>query len=304
MWQQKLKRLSLYLLLFIFSLNAVLQPKKVDFKFFRGKKELLRVVFLDVGQGDAALITTPGGKVILVDGGNGRSRYSSYDAGARVILPYLKLRGIKKIDVMIASHPHADHIGGLIAVLKALPVGKVYDVGIDYPSPVYEAFLKAIDENGAEYNLLKADDNLVFDTYVKVEVFGPQRKYRNVNDNSITFKLTYKTISFLFTGDIERHAEEDIVYKYGPQIQSFVIKVPHHGSTTSILPDFLDLVSPTYAVISVGRRNKFGHPHQKTLDEYLDRNVIIYRTDYQGNVEFRTDGVHYAIKTYKLRFNR
>lgn len=295
-----IKKSTLFLILVLFLFSGRVRPQKISFKYFRGKKNILRVVFLDVGQGDACLITTPSGKNILVDGGLGRSRFSAYDAGYRVVVPYLHKRNIKRIDIMIASHPHADHIGGLIAVLKSMPVGKVYDVAINYPSPVYESFLKTIDVKKVEYHKIRAGDKLFFDTYVKISVFGPQRVYKKVNNNSVTFKLTYKSISFLFTGDIENQAERDIVFKYGSKIKSFVIKVPHHGSRTSINPEFLNAVDPKYAVISVGRNNRYGLPNQKALNAYMDRNVIVYRTDYQGNVEFKTDGIHYAVKTYKL----
>jgi len=114
--------------------------------------------------------------------------------------------------------------------------------------------------------------------------------------------MTYKAMSFLFTGDIEREAENDILYRAGNSIQSFFIKVPHHGSRTSIVPEFLDAVNPTYAVISVGRNNSFGHPNARMLEAYADRNVMIFRTDYQGNIDVKTDGVHYGIKTFPLRY--
>ncbi|MCD6413055.1 MAG: MBL fold metallo-hydrolase [Elusimicrobia bacterium] len=265
-----------------------------------GKRRLLRVTFVDVGQGDCEFIRTPGGKTILVDAGPGATEYDNFDAGKKIVVPYLKSLKVKKIDYVVMSHAHNDHIGGLRAVLKNFPVGNFVDPGFDYPSWVYEDILKLVDKKKIKYVEAHAGDVFKWDKYCRIEVFNPPEKYfrggSEANENSIILKLTYKKVSFLFTGDAERKAERFVVKHFKDELMCTFLKVAHHGSATSTSQEFLDWSQPLVAVIEVGQGNRWGHPKREVLKRLKEYGCQIYRTDRNGFVEVITDG-----KKYKLR---
>ncbi len=269
------------------------------------KKNILSVTFIDVGQGDSILIETPGGKNILIDAGNGSTEWSSFDAGGSIVVPYLKKHGIKKIDYMIMSHPHNDHIGGLPAVLNALPVGTFVDPGFQYNSWVYENLLELVEEKECKYVEARAGDKIKIDKYCHFKVFNPPpNKYfrggSEPNENSLVLKLVYKDISFLFTGDCEKQSERYMVKRFKKDLLSTVLKVSHHGSTSSSTQAFMDWTQPLFAVICVGERNRFGHPKKATLKRLADYGCKIFRTDRDGSIRITTDGKRYKTELIKI----
>ncbi|MBU1078182.1 MAG: MBL fold metallo-hydrolase [Spirochaetes bacterium] len=284
-------------ILFQVPLHAELKGK-VDLK-----KPLLKVVFLDVWQGDSILLIFPNKKSMLIDGGSGGNKYSRFDAGRMVINPYLKKNHISSIHDLVMTHPHSDHIGGLVEVLKAKKIDNVFDCGMSYTTELYLDCLTLIDKKKINYNIPSRGDKIKVDPLVDIKVLHPGKDWSysdNPNNNSIVIKVKYKKVSFLFTGDIEEEVEYNILDS-GEDLSATVLKVPHHGSDTSSSDAFLSAVDPETAVIMVGKNNKFGHPTPSILASYEDRNIKLFRTDYDGDVTFITDGSHYEVKSLKRR---
>jgi len=254
------------------------------------------VYFLDVGQGDAVFIKTPSGKNILIDGGPAES---AFDAGKEIIIPFLKRQNVRKIDVIVATHPHGDHIGGLVSVLKDIPVGEVLDTGFVYPSPYYERFMRVINSKKIKYKIVQKDDKLNWDSALSVKVLSPRRNnlYEDPNNNSIVIRMVYNDISFLLTGDMEDIAEYDVVSNYRKdELSAIIMKVAHHGSTTSSTDIFLETVQPEVAIICVGRLNRFHLPRKSILKRYEDYGIELHRTDKEGTIFISTDGETYALQ--------
>ncbi|MEA2082542.1 MAG: MBL fold metallo-hydrolase [Elusimicrobiota bacterium] len=270
------------------------------------KKNILSVTFIDVGQGDSILIETPGGKNILIDAGNGATEWSSFDAGKSIVVPLLKKMGVKKLDYMIMSHAHNDHIGGLPAVLKAMPVDTFVDPGFQYNSWVYENLLELVEEKECKYVEAHAGDKIKIGKHCYFKVFNPppNRYFRGgsePNENSLVLKLVYKDVSFLFTGDCEKKAERYIVKRFKKDLLCTVLKVAHHGSTSSTTQAFMDWAQPLFAVICVGTRNRFGHPKKATLKRLTDYGCKTFRTDRDGSIRITTDGKRYKTELLKIK---
>ncbi|MFA6422705.1 MAG: MBL fold metallo-hydrolase [Candidatus Buchananbacteria bacterium] len=243
----------------------------------------LKIIFFDVGQGDSSLIFTPAGKKILVDGGPDNAIVQKLGE----VLPFYD----KKIDAIILSHPHADHVGGLPEVLKRYEVGKIYMTGVLHTAPDYLEFLNLIKEKNIPVEKIssvhdeKIENNLDFKyLYPDKDLAG--QKMENLNNSSIVFKLIYVSTTALFMSDFEN--EEIFVSSSG--VKSDILKVGHHGSTNANDKIFLKVVSPIYVVIQVGLNNSFGHPHFKTLYYLKQLGVKLFRTDQDGDVEFISDG--------------
>jgi len=262
---------------------------------FASQDKLLKVTFLDVGQGDAAFIQFPDKRNMLIDGGDGR-----FD-----ILPsYLWDEGIRRIDYLVLTHPHADHVTGLINVLSSFKVGEVWDSGQEFTSAEYEKFLRIIDDKKISYKIVRAGERLFIAPGIGIDILHPQEKFlkgggSEPNNNSIVIRFFYKRVAFLFTGDIEEEAEEFLESKYGSQLHSTILKVPHQGSKTSSTLKFLEKVSPECAIISVSARNTFGHPNPEVLKRYQNLGIRVYRTDKEGAVIVTTDGEDYWIRTMR-----
>jgi competence protein ComEC len=260
----------------------------------------LEITILDVGQGDAIFIVCPNGKKILIDGGH---RTPSYDAGTRVVVPFLRSKGYHHIDTMIISHPHADHYGGLISVLDAVTVGEIVTSGRTSNSNSYKAWRKAIVQHGVRYRSVTTGDTLRGLGHVQGVILNPTRSMMeqkdriHTNDVSVVTRLTYGTFSALFTGDIEQDAEEAMLSRH-LTIKSTIIKAPHHGSETSSSLLFLRAVDPEAAVISVGQRNKFRHPSKQVLERYDQLGTAVYRTDAGGAIIIRSDGQTWQIHPF------
>jgi beta-lactamase superfamily II metal-dependent hydrolase len=256
--------------------------------------DVLTVAFLDIGQGDAILIRSPGGMTMLIDGGN------SDKDGREVILPKLREWGADRLDVMVATHPDADHIGGLPFVLENFEVGSVALTGQVHTTQVYERFLTDIRDLQVSAIPVRTGTIIPFDSAVSVEVLGPDDRFVQVqgdnNNASIVIRLTYGQASFMLTGDAE-DAEETAILAGGADLRSAVLKVGHHGSRSSTGEAFLSAVEPQIGVISAGEDNRYGHPHQDVLDRLSQHGVTIYRTDLSGTITITTDGSTISVET-------
>lgn len=245
----------------------------------------VKIEFLDIGQGDASLIYTKD-EVIMIDTGDVDERDR--------LEKLLKERNISTIDKLIITHPHADHIGGAYVVFKNVNVKEVYDNGDATTSKTYQTYLKNIKQKNIAYHQLKAGDTVDFGDGVSFKVFSPTEKMikndDDLNNNSIVGQLRYKDFTILFTGDSERDAEQNMVKSYGNELQSDVLKSPHHGSRTSSSDDYLKTVKAKDVIISLAADNEYGHPHKQTLDRYKKYNMNVYRTDQDGTITITTDG--------------
>lgn len=249
----------------------------------------LSVYFLNVGQGDSSLIIF-GDKTILIDAGE-------EDMGDCVVND-LKELGVTRIDLLVATHPHSDHIGGMLKVLDNFAVRQVLDSGMPHTSALYERFLEKIDKKNIPYKVAVQGDTIDIDPALRIVVLSPPEKRfgDDLNTNSIVLRISYGTINFLFTGDAGGEAETALV-KSGYAIESRILKVGHHGSLHSSSPAFIAGVAPEVAIISLGQDNPYGHPHKQAVDTLNDAGVTVYRTDRNGTILVRSDGTSYTVKT-------
>ena len=258
----------------------------------RRTRDDLCVTFLDVGQGDAALVEGPRGFVALVDGGG---RYDdSFDTGARIVEPVLRARGIAKLDLVILSHPHPDHMNGLLRILKRFPVGALWTSGDDGNNPVYRTLLALAHEHHVSTPLPTelARDGLT------VSPLGPRLDGcigvppgLGTNDASLVVRLTYAGQRILLAGDIGEEGEAELLdgRTAGTDLDCDVLKMPHHGSRHASGEAFLDAVSPRLAVASAGKFNRFGLPSPAALERYARRGISVLRTDRDGAVGIVVD---------------
>ena len=249
----------------------------------------IAVHFIDVGQGDATLIEAQG-RFMLIDGGE--------RGNEQTIINYLQNLGVRRIDYVIASHPHSDHIGGLAhGVIDAFPIGTIIAPRFspeNVPTTrVYERFLEAVAravEQGTQARYSAVGETIALGN-AQVTILGPLREYPGINNNSIILRLDYGETSALFTGDAERTAERELADTYGHRLRVCVLHAGHHGSNTSSNAEFLYYVAPRYVVIPVGVYNSFGHPDPRAMERIRATNAIIYRTDIDGTVVMRSDGL-------------
>ncbi|MEK8199621.1 MBL fold metallo-hydrolase [Lysinibacillus sp. FSL M8-0134] len=244
----------------------------------------MRVHFIDVGQGDSILIESPNGKTMLVDGG-------VKGAGPQVV-SYLREIGVSKLDIVVATHPDADHIGGLIPVLNSLTIEQFYDSGKVHTSQTFEEMLTLIDEKNIPYDVPTPGDNIKFDEDVTVKVLNANEQASDNNDASIVLKIVYGNVSFLLTGDAGIALEKEMM-QY--DVSATVLKAGHHGSNTSSSEDFIRAVKPEVTILSYGKDNKYGHPHAEVVDRLKEIGSKIYATADIGTITVTTDGVNYAV---------
>lgn len=262
----------------------------------------LRVSILDVEQGDSALIDFPDGQVMLIDAGGFVG--SKVDPGVRVVLPLLRARRRTSIDVVVLSHPHPDHFGGLGAVVGKVPVGEFWDTGqgqSEGAGPVYADLLSTLKKKGVPIRGPKELCGTRRFGGAWLDIVGPCPGVvpgRNANDNSWVFRVRFGERAALFTGDAEREQEHELLERSRALLDADLLKVGHHGSRTSTTPEFLEAVSPELATLSCGARNRYGHPHQVTLDTLREHGVHALRLDFTGNVEWTTDGQHVELTTF------
>jgi len=262
----------------------------------QNQRQNLVVDFLDVGQGDAILIKTPYEQNILIDGGPNNAVLAKLGQH----LAFFD----KNIDLVVLTHPHVDHVTGLVEVLRRYKVKKVLMAQVLDRSPPYLAFLAEMEKQKIELEKADGPKDIVLGQDLDLKILYPfddisQKNFDNLNDSSIVAKLIYKNKSFLFTGDAGLPIEQDLLNNK-VDVSANVLKVGHHGSKYSTSQEFLDAINPQYAVIEVGQDNSYGHPHLVTLNRLAQKGIQILRTDLQGDVEIISDGNNLIIKPERL----
>jgi len=257
----------------------------------------LKVTMIDVGQGDAFLVEFPGCRKMLIDGGGLPG--SLFDVGERVVSPFLWAKGIKRIDILVLTHPHPDHLGGLSAVARNFAIGEFWDAGPQPDDPVLASFLRTLPP-GVPRRLVRrgyryqAGETLV--EAVHPATPGSSRLDAAVNDGSLVLRVSLGETAFLFAGDIGAAAEREILAS-GLDVRSQVLKSPHHGSATSSSEAFVEAVRPALVLISVGQGNRYGFPAPSALERYGRLGARVCRTDLHGAVEISADGRLLRVRT-------
>jgi len=295
----KIKRQKLVFLLCFLAFLAVL----ISYPFPSTSKNL-KVTFIDVGQGDSILVEFPGRKKMLIDGGGLPG--GTFDIGKSVVSPFLWNKGIKKIDYLVLTHAHPDHLNGLKAISRNFKIGEYWEAFSPSEIEPYAEFRKLLSSSVPCKRMFRGDSHQ--EKMVRIEVLHPERGEPQVstihNDHSLVLRLSYEQTSILLTGDIETDAERKIL-ENSLEIQSMVLKSPHHGSRSSSSKAFLDRVYPYIVVISVGAGNRYGFPNQEVLDRYKKIGAKVYRTDFHGAVEISLGGRKISVRTAsETEYNR
>lgn len=257
--------------------------------YYQNFDNKLKIYVLDVGQGDSILIKTPNKQNILIDGGPDN----------KVLAQLGKQMSFyeRNIDILILTHPHSDHVVGLNEILKRYQIKSIYITGVIHTSPDYLEFLKLIKEK----NIVFVDQkfNIDLGEELALNVLYPfydfkNKKVENLNNTSIVCQLEYKDFKTLLMGDAEIEVEEDLI-RNNIDLESDILKIGHHGSSTSSSQEFLETVNPKIAVISVGQDNKFNHPSLRTINRLKKMGIEIFRTDYLGTIIIKSDGKDFEI---------
>lgn len=241
----------------------------------------LEVHYIDVGQGDSELIILPNNKIMLIDTGDPNHG----------VPEYIKSLGIDTIDYLVFTHPHQDHIGDGVAVINQFNIGEIYMPRKSHNSDTFENLLLAIQNKGLQINTAKAGVNILNEGNLSIDILGPSREFQELNNVSAIIKITYGDNKFLFTGDAEIEALESV----SGDLSADVYKVGHHGSNTSTTEHFLEKISPKHAVISCGKDNQYGHPHNEVLTLLNNSSIKTYRTDEVGTIIIKSDGSNLTV---------
>jgi competence protein ComEC len=260
----------------------------------------LRVDILDVGQGDAALVTMPDGTMLLVDGGGRPSFATATDTARRigetVVSEYLWWRGLSEIDYVLATHADADHIDGLNDVLKNFTVRAALVGRAPANDPEFAKFAQTIAETRTHLEIIHAGDVIRFGEVEVTVLWPPPDGMGSDNNDSVVLRLRFGERSILLTGDIEKAAEQSLLTS--TQLKTDVVKVPHHGSKTSSTADFVHATKPAFAIISVGRNSMFGHPHKDVVDRWQANGATVLTTGNSGTITVTTNGHDLWLKTF------
>lgn len=271
--------LPILILLFLFSFTASLFAQ-----------DTVSIYFLDVGQGDSSIIISPDDRVVMIDSGPNES----------LILRYLQNLGISHIDLLIATHAHADHITGMDKIIAKYKPKAFIEPGIPHTTATYQRMITAIDKyNINYYEGISRKINLDSLTFTILPPANPLIRDSELNNNSVVLRLDFKNFSCLFTGDIEKKREGQLLIKSRNSLNVDILKVAHHGSSSSSSSLFVKSVKPKISIISCGEGNQYGHPHQETLTLLQNLGIEIYRTDLNGTILVETDGIDYQVFTEK-----
>lgn len=273
--------LLIFMLFSFIGCNKIQENKNVDSAIESVEGKLI-VSYIDVGQADSIFIESDN-KSVLIDAGTN-------ETGENVV-KFLNEKNIKHIDYVIATHPHEDHIGGMAEVIKNFEIGNFYSPKVISNTKTYERMVKELKNQNLKINILKGGVEPGIDIPgVKVEVLSPNKdEYENLNNYSPIIKITFGKNTFLFTGDAEKEIERELL-ENNLDLKADVLKVGHHGSSTSTTKDFLNAVNPSYAVISVGKDNKYKHPSKGTIKTLESKKINMLRTDIEGTIVLESDG--------------
>ena len=254
----------------------------------------LEVHVIDVGQADATLLRTDE-ETMLIDSGDWR------DDG-ETVLEYLDARGVDRIDHLVSTHGHADHVGGHEAIIDHYEteregVGAVYDSGVTHTSRTYERYLDAVERHDVTLFEVRSGDEIPFDGSAATVLSPSAPVGDDLHDNGVSVSVAVGETSFLFTGDAEREAESRLVEAHGDRLDVDVYQAGHHGSNTSSGPAFLDAVDPAVAVVSSGYDSQFGHPHDEPLERFAERDIRTVWTGVHGSIVFESDGERIVVRT-------
>lgn len=265
-------------------------------KTLNESQNIFKAVFLDVKQGDSLIMISPDGRVALLDAGNRKNKYHHFDAGDTVILPFLKRWHIHELDYIILTHDDIDHIGGVLSVLKKIKVHRLYMNITDHLTQTSQQIIHLCQIKKIPIDPLTEEDFLTLGKDVYIQVLSPEknRKYKKDNNQSIVLRASYKNTDILLTADIEGELEHHLMSRYS-MLESEVLKIPHHGSKTSSLKPFLQKVNSDLCVISVGKKNSYGHPSQEVLNKIKNLDVDLYQTSIQGHIALLTDGFNIQV---------
>lgn len=264
-------------------LNKTTNDKKTSNNIITDSQ--LEIYFFDVGQADSILIKE-NDYTMLIDGGN--------QSDGKNLVKYLEEDlNINDIDILVGTHPHEDHIGGLTDIINSLEIGKIYLPNATTTTKIFEKLLDTIEENNYKITIPKINEEFNLNN-MNFKVIYTGTDESDLNNTSIVLKLKYGKTSYLFTGDATKTTEEKILDK---DITSDVLKIGHHGSSYSTTEEFLNKVNPKYAIIQVGTNNKYNHPSKQTLDKLNEKNIKIYRTDENGTIKLTSDGKNINIET-------
>lgn len=256
--------------------------------YINTNNNLLKVHYLDVGQGDSIFIELPNNETMLIDAAES---YQSEN-----IINYLKNLNYQKIDYVIGTHPHTDHIGGLKDIINTFEIGKIYMPKVVSTTKTYESLLMAIKDKNLKINTAKAGTSIIDTDTLKINILAPNNSiYTELNNYSVVTKITYGTTKFLFMGDAEKLSENEIK----ENVTADVIKIGHHGSNTSSSIDFIKKVNAKYGIISVGLNNKYNLPKEETITNWENSGTKIYLTSTNGTIRASSDGTNIKIESEK-----
>lgn len=256
--------------------------------YINTNNDLLKVHYLDVGQGDSIFIELPNNETMLIDAAES---YQSEN-----IINYLKNLNYQKIDYVIGTHPHTDHIGGLKDIINTFEIGKIYMPKVVSTTKTYESLLMTIKDKNLKINTAKAGTSIIDIDTLKINILAPNNStYTELNNYSVVTKITYGTTKFLFMGDAEKLSENEIK----EDVTADVIKIGHHGSNTSSSIDFIKKVNAKYGIISVGLNNKYNLPKEETITNWENSGTKIYLTSINGTITAISDGTNIKIESEK-----
>ncbi|PRR81314.1 ComEC/Rec2 family competence protein [Clostridium vincentii] len=274
--------------LFLSSCNLIKLNSNTSLDYISGKGDI-NVHYIDVGQGDSILIQV-NNKNLLIDAGP--------KSGKNDLLNYLSKLKIEKLDYVIATHPHEDHIGNMADIIKKYEIGAFYAPKVETNTKTFEKMVDALKDKDLKINSIKAGvDSIDLGASTKVSIYSPNTdKYENLNNYSPIIKIQFGSNSFLFTGDAEKEVEKEVL-KTNADLKADVLKLGHHGSSSSTSEEFLRAVSPSLGIICVGIDNSYGHPTKQTLKLLEDNKIKIFRTDKDGSIIISSDGTSIRIES-------